>query len=86
MIFITLMLPLEVRIGADSARLPHERAPCLFQKIMEWTGIVWLVQMIFRHPDQSQSQPHHTPMPKPTLPLSIATATENSFPVQPPSS
>ena len=44
MIFITLMLPLEVRIVPTYEVASNVLLP--FQRIMEWTGIVWLVQMI----------------------------------------
>jgi sn-glycerol 3-phosphate transport system permease protein len=44
MIFITLMLPLEVRIVPTYEVASNVLLP--FQKIMEWTGIVWLVQFI----------------------------------------
>lgn len=44
MIFITLMLPLEVRIVPTYEVASNVLLP--FQKIMEWTGIVWLVQMV----------------------------------------
>lgn len=44
MIFITLMLPLEVRIVPTYEVASNVLLP--FQKIMEWTGIIWLIQVI----------------------------------------
>lgn len=44
MIFITLMLPLEVRIVPTYEIASNVLLP--FQRILEWTGIAWLIQEI----------------------------------------
>jgi sn-glycerol 3-phosphate transport system permease protein len=44
MIFITLMLPLEVRIVPTYEIASNVLLP--FQKILEWTGIAWLIQTV----------------------------------------
>lgn len=44
MIFITLMLPLEVRIVPTYEVVSNVLMP--FQRIMEWTGIAWLIQTV----------------------------------------
>ncbi len=44
MIFVTLMLPLEVRIVPTYAVAANALAP--FQAILDWTGITWLIQTV----------------------------------------
>jgi sn-glycerol 3-phosphate transport system permease protein len=44
MIFITLMLPLEVRIVPTYAVAANALTP--FQTIMDWTGITWLINAV----------------------------------------
>ncbi|WP_363318450.1 ABC transporter permease subunit [Marivita sp.] len=44
MVFITLMLPLEVRIVPTYAVAANALQP--FQMIMDWTGISWLIQTV----------------------------------------
>jgi sn-glycerol 3-phosphate transport system permease protein len=43
LIFITLMLPLEVRIVPTYAVAANALSP--FQKILDWTGLSWLIEM-----------------------------------------